>query len=132
MTRSTIYAWQAGATARAERAAGDAALTERNGADDDEDKTCGAPRITAELNDGAPAGERVNDERVARVMRAAGNAGYVKKRKVRTTVPEPSDQQVPDLLSGTTPLRLPDSATSATSPTCRSPSRRVAATSNCT
>lgn len=31
-------------------------------------------------------------------MRAAGIAGYVKKRKVRTTVPEPSDQKVPDLL----------------------------------
>ena len=98
VTRSSFYAWQAGAPARAERAAGDAALTERIRAVHDEDKTCGAPRITAELNDGAPAGERVNRKRVARVMRAAGIAGYVKKRKVRTTVPEPSDQQVPDLL----------------------------------
>ena len=98
VTRSSFYAWQAGAPARAERAAGDAALTERIRAVHDEDKTCGAPRITAELNDGAPAGERVNHKRVARVMRAAGIAGYVKKRKVRTTVPEPSDQQVPDLL----------------------------------
>ena len=98
VTRSSFYAWQAGAPARAERAAGDAALTERIRAVHDEDKTCGAPRITAELNDGAPAGERVNHKRVARVMRAAGIAGYVKKRKVRTTVPEPSDQKVPDLL----------------------------------
>ena len=98
VTRSSFYAWQAGAPARAERAAGDAALTERIRAVHDEDNTCGAPRITAELNDGAPAGERVNHKRVARVMRAAGIAGYVKKRKVRTTVPEPSDQQVPDLL----------------------------------
>jgi transposase InsO family protein len=31
-------------------------------------------------------------------MRAAGIAGYVKKRKVRTTGPEPADQLVPDLL----------------------------------
>ena len=28
------------------------------------------PRITAELNDNTPAGERVNHKRVARVMRA--------------------------------------------------------------
>lgn len=98
VTRSSFYAWQAGAPARAERAAADAALIERIRAVHDEDKTCGAPRITAELNDGAPAGEQVNHKRVARVMRAAGIAGYVKKRKVRTTVPEPSDQKVPDLL----------------------------------
>lgn len=44
-----------------------------------DDNTIGAPRITAELNDGAAAGERVN-ERVARVMRFAG---YQKKRRVR-------------------------------------------------
>jgi hypothetical protein len=79
VTRSSFYAWQAGAPARAERTAADAALTERIRAVHDEDTTCGAPRITAELNDGAPAGERVNHKRVARVMRAAGIAGYVKK-----------------------------------------------------
>src|SRR5690606_16162219 len=50
------------------------------------------------LNDGAPAGERVNHKRVARVMRAEGIRGYVKKRRVRTTIPEPSGQKVPDLL----------------------------------
>lgn len=31
-------------------------------------------------------------------MRAAGLAGYVRKRKHRTTIPEPADQVVPDLL----------------------------------
>ncbi|GMA22209.1 hypothetical protein GCM10025862_42320 [Arsenicicoccus piscis] len=31
-----------------------------------------APRVTAELNDNTPAGERVNHKRVARVMRAEG------------------------------------------------------------
>lgn len=62
------------------------------------DNTVGAPRVTAELNDGTPAGERINHKRVARVMRSAGIAGYVKKRRVRTTVPEQSDQKVPDLL----------------------------------
>src|SRR5690606_26507659 len=50
------------------------------------------------LNDGAPAGERVNHKHVARVMRAEGIRGYVKKARVRTTIPEPSGQKVPDLL----------------------------------
>ena len=37
----------------------------------DGDNTYGAPRITAELNDGAPEAQRVNHKRVARVMRTA-------------------------------------------------------------
>lgn len=57
-----------------------------------------APRITAKLNDGQPAGERVNDKPVVRVMHAAGIAGYLKKRRVRTTVPEPADRVARDLL----------------------------------
>ena len=64
----------------------------------DEDNTYGAPRITAELNDGAPEAQRVNHKRVARVMRTAGIAGYRRKRRVKTTVPDPADQKVPDLL----------------------------------
>lgn len=96
--RSSYYAWKAGAPARAARAAADAELVERIRAVHKEDNTCGAPRITAELNDGAPAGERVNHKRVARVMRENSIAGYVKKRRVRTTIPEPADQVVPDLL----------------------------------
>ena len=62
------------------------------------DNTQGAPRITADLNDGVAAGERVNHKRVARVMREHGIRGYVKRRKVRTTIPEPSGQKHPDLL----------------------------------
>ena len=96
--RSSYHAWLRARPARRARAAADAALADRIRAVHAEDNTCGAPRITAELNDGVPAGERVNHKRVARVMRAAGIRGYVKKRKVRTTVPEPSGQQVPDLL----------------------------------
>ncbi|BBY52956.1 hypothetical protein MKOR_02070 [Mycolicibacillus koreensis] len=64
----------------------------------EQDNTYGAPRITAELNDGAPSGERVNHQRVARVMRGAGIAGYRRKRRVKTTVPDPANQKVPDLL----------------------------------
>lgn len=96
--RSSYYAWVKAAPGREARAVADAALAERIRSAHQQDKTCGAPRITAELNDGAPAGERVNHKRVARVMRAEGIRGYVKKRRVQTTIPEPSGQKVPDLL----------------------------------
>ena len=62
------------------------------------DRTQGAPRITAELNDGVPASARVNHKRVARVMREHDIAGFRLRRRVRTTVPEPSDQKFPDLI----------------------------------
>ena len=58
----------------------------------------GAPRVTAELNDGVPDGERVNHKRVARVMKAHDLAGIRLRRRVRTTLPEPADQKYPDLL----------------------------------
>ncbi|WP_270260840.1 IS3 family transposase [Kocuria marina] len=96
--RSSYYVWLKTAPAREARAADDAALAERIRAVHAEDNTQGAPRITAELNDSAPAGERVNHKRVARVMRLQGIRGYVKKRRVRTTIPEPSGQKYPDLL----------------------------------
>jgi transposase InsO family protein len=96
--RSSYYAWRAAAPAREARAAADAELAERIRAVHAEDNTVGAPRATAELNDGAEPGERVNHKRVARVMRVHGIVGYQKRRRVRTTVPEPSGQTVPDLL----------------------------------
>jgi transposase InsO family protein len=98
VARSSFYAWLAGAQGRAARQAADQALAERIRVVHDEDNTYGAPRITAELNDGVPDGERVNHKRVARVMRSNGIAGYRRRRRVRTTVPEPADQKVPDLL----------------------------------
>jgi len=64
----------------------------------DGDSTYGAPRITAELNDGAPEAQRVNHKRVARVMRTAGIAGYRRRHRVKTTVADPAAQKVPDLL----------------------------------
>lgn len=96
--RSSYYAWKAAAPAREARAAADAELADRIRAIHDADNTVGAPRATAELNDGAPADERVNHKRVARVMREHGIAGYQRRRRVRTTIPEPSGQKVPDLL----------------------------------
>ena len=62
------------------------------------DRAYGAPRITAELNDGVPPEERVNRKRIARVMAEHDIAGIRLRRRVRTTIPEPSDQKVPDLL----------------------------------
>ncbi len=76
----------------------DAELAERIRAVHREDNTVGAPRVTADLNDGASAGERVNHKRVARVMRVHGIVGYRRRRTVRTTVPEPADAKVHDLL----------------------------------
>ena len=73
-------------------------LAEKIRAIHDEDNTVGAPRATAELNDGVAPEERVNHKRVARVMREHGIRGYQKRRRVKTTIPEPSGQKVPDLL----------------------------------
>lgn len=96
--RSSYYAWCKGVPARAARAAADAELAEKIRAIHAGDNTIGAPRATAELNDDKPAKERVNHKRVARVMREHGIRGYTKRRRVRTTIPEPSGQKYPDLL----------------------------------
>ena len=96
--RSSYYAWKAGAPARAARARADARLAERIRTIHDQDNTVGAPRVTADLNDGVLTGQRVNHKRVARVMREHAIRGYQRRRKVRTTVPERADQKVPDLL----------------------------------
>ena len=101
VSRSSFYAWLDAAAARAERAAADEALAARiRAVQASEGIEYGAPRITAELNDGTTADDedRVNHKRVARVMRAHGIAGLRLRRKVRTTVSEPDDQKVPDLL----------------------------------
>jgi transposase InsO family protein len=82
---------------RAERAGADAELAERIRVVHGRDRTQGAPRITAELNDGAPPVARVSHKRVARVMCEHGVTGLRLRRRVRTTVPEPADQNVPDL-----------------------------------
>jgi transposase InsO family protein/transposase-like protein len=100
VSRSSYYAWADSADARAQRAADDEALAGRIRAVHEADNTYGAPRITAELNDGTILGDdgRVNHKRVARVMRERGIAGLRLRRKIRTTIPEPADTPVPDLL----------------------------------
>lgn len=96
--RSSYYAWKSAEPARAARAEADAQLAERIRVIHTEDNTYGAPRVTAELNDGVPPNEKVNHKRVARVMRENDIVGYRRRRRVTTTVPEPADRKVPDLL----------------------------------
>ena len=98
IARSSFYAWLNAAETRAAREAADEALEARIRVVHTTDNTYGAPRITAELNDGAGEGERVNHKRVARVMRSTGIAGYRRRRRVKTTVADPANQKVPDLL----------------------------------
>ena len=70
---SSFYAWLNAAAGRAAGAAADDELAARIRRMQDPkqggDRAYGAPRVTAELNDGVSAGERVNHKRVARVMR---------------------------------------------------------------
>lgn len=102
LCRSSFYAWQKAAPARQQREQADAQLAARIRAVQDPkaggDPAYGAPRVTAELNDGAEPQARVNHKRVARVMRAHGLAGIRLRRRVRTTAPEPADEKFPDLL----------------------------------
>lgn len=96
VARSGFYRWRKAAPARAERAVADAALAEEIKRIHAEfDGTYGSPRVTAELR---AQGRKVNHKRVARVMRRFGIVGLHLRKKVRTTVTEPSHQKVPDLI----------------------------------
>ncbi|WP_428832893.1 IS3 family transposase [Microbacterium flavum] len=102
IARSSFYAWLAAAPGRAARAAADAALAARIRVLQDPaqggDRAYGAPRITADLNDGVAAAGRVNHKRVARVMREHQLAGIRLRRRVRTTIPDQSGRRFPDLI----------------------------------
>ncbi len=96
VSRSGFYRWREARQARAARRAADEALAEQIRAiHAAHDGTYGSPRVVAELRD---AGRRVNHKRVERVMRIFGIVGAHLRKKVRTTVPEPSHQKVPDLI----------------------------------
>ena len=102
VARSSFYAWLAAAPTRAARAAADAALVARIQVLQDParggDRAYGAPRVTADLNEDVPAGDRVNHKRVARVMREHGLAGIRLRKRVRTTIPDQSGRRFPDLI----------------------------------
>jgi transposase InsO family protein len=96
VSRSGYYRWRDAREARAARLAADRVLAEQiRQIHATHDGTYGSPRVMAELRD---TGRKVNHKRVERVMRVFGIVGVHLRKKVRTTVPEPSHQRVPDLL----------------------------------
>jgi transposase InsO family protein len=96
VVRSSFYKWREGTAARAARERADAALaTKIKAVHAESDGTYGSPRVTAELRD--TAGMEINEKKVARVMRKFNIVGVHLRKKVRTTVPEPSNTPVPDL-----------------------------------
>ncbi len=95
VNRSSYYKWLAGAEGRAARQHQDRVLAEEiRQVHGESGGAYGSPRITAELRE---TGRRVNEKRVARIMRTFSNAGIRLRRRVRTTVPDPAASPVPDL-----------------------------------
>ncbi|MFG2948294.1 IS3 family transposase [Streptomyces adustus] len=85
---SSFHHWRATAADRATRQAANARLaTLIRAVHRKSDGTYGVPRITAELRDEA---ERVDHERVARVMRSTSPAGVRLRRRHRTTIADPT------------------------------------------
>ncbi|MEU8976012.1 IS3 family transposase [Streptomyces monashensis] len=98
VVRSSYYKWRASREARARRERDDQALADTiKAVHTDSDGAYGAPRVTAELRD--THGMHINEKKVARVMRKFLITGVRLRKKVRTTMPEPSQTPVPDLFS---------------------------------
>ncbi|MFK0259706.1 IS3 family transposase [Streptomyces sp. NPDC090445] len=95
VNRSSYYKWLAGAEARAARQRQDRVLAEEiRKVHGESGGAYGSPRVTAELRE---KGRRVNEKRVARIMRTFSITGIRLHRRVRTTVPDPAASPVPDL-----------------------------------
>lgn len=93
--RSSYYKWLAGRKARAARQRDDRLLAGRiREVHGESGGAYGSPRITAELR---AKGLRINEKRIARIMRTFSITGIRLRRRVRTTVPDPAAAQVPDL-----------------------------------
>lgn len=110
INRSSYYKWKASAPQRQQRLLDDAAMAARITAVFDAHNGCyGAKRVTAELNDlddsgdpgaaQAPSSPVVNHKRVARLMKTNGLAGSTRRRRVRTTVADPSRRVFADLVN---------------------------------
>lgn len=95
VNRSGYYKWLAGAEARAARLHKDRVLAEEiREVHSESGGAYGSPRVTAELRG---KGRRVNEKRVARIMRTFSITGIRLRRRVRTTVPDPATSPVADL-----------------------------------
>ncbi|MGV9456872.1 IS3 family transposase [Streptomyces sp. NPDC003635] len=93
--RSSYYKWLSGQKARASRQSEDRLLAEQiRQVHAESGGAYGSPRVTTELR---AKGLRVNEKRVARLMRAFSITGIRLRRRVRTTVADPAAPQVPDL-----------------------------------
>ncbi|WP_432159199.1 IS3 family transposase [Streptomyces sp. bgisy153] len=80
VNRSSYYKWRDGAAARRARQAADRALAERiRAVHTDSDGAYGSPRITAELR---ADGRKINEKRVARVMRTFSIQGIRLRKRV--------------------------------------------------
>ncbi len=117
LNRSSYYKWKASTPARNQRTCDDALLAARiTVIFNDHDGCYGAKRIAAELNDVADPGDLgdlgdlgddvpvdaqqpVNHKRVARLMKTNGLAGYVRRRRVTTTVADTSRRVFADLVN---------------------------------
>ncbi len=95
VARSAYYAWaRRGVSART---TADEALAQQVAAAHARSRrTYGAPRIHAELR---AQGTRCARKRVARLMRAAGLTGCHRRRRVRTTVADPTRPPAPNLVA---------------------------------
>jgi transposase InsO family protein len=95
VNRSSYYKWLAGAEARAARQREDRILAEEiREVHGESGGAYGSPRVTAELRG---KGRRVNEKRIARIMRTFSITGIRLRRRVRTTVLDPAASPVPDL-----------------------------------
>lgn len=110
IARSSYYAWIGAADTRAARAAADIELAQQIRAIHKVDNTYGRPRITAEINDGQSAGQRVNHKRIARIMRANNIEGVRLRRRHRTTIAEPATprRRTCSAVISPRPYRTPD------------------------
>ncbi|MFI5534224.1 IS3 family transposase [Kitasatospora sp. NPDC051853] len=94
VSRAAFYARRDGAAGS--RAVRDAELTEKiTEVHETSHGSYGAPRVHAALR---REGERCGRRRIARLMRQAGLAGLHRRRRQRTTVPDPNATARPDLL----------------------------------
>ncbi|GAA4981015.1 hypothetical protein GCM10025734_01160 [Kitasatospora paranensis] len=106
VARSGYYAWRAGARARADRAAAEAALVREIRAVHQETRgACGVPRVHAELR---AQGRVVNRKRIARLMREHGIIGRHLSKRCRTTIPDMTAPPAPDLIGRDFTAPAPD------------------------
>ena len=101
VSRAGYYAWK-DRPACAQRRRDDELLGEIRAIHDESKGTYGWPRVHAELRH---RGIRASRKRVARLMRAAGLSGMVRRRKGRTTIRVPGIATAPDPCGATSPRR---------------------------